>query len=279
MRNIFSYCDTATLRHCDMSHVKYIKSLLSTVTLQLPASTSRTLDKAFELAGTWVTSDDDEFDATHVKIVGVSIPSASQGGEYHRRTKKQPRGRGRPRGYVHGSGQEIRNQKFKNVISCGVPSLPFQKSVSMVVKVGNKKTCKVRWFLQKNILHISVGLPTTVCYWILQEVASHIPNAYYVHRKDVLANGLAQWNASINLSDFAKWSKNTLSYPVVYAPEIHAPVKIYVTHKNSERRTTVMVFSTGKIMYMGSKTTLELHATHTMFKLVASVYALHQRLL
>ena len=124
---------------------------------------------------------------------------------------------------------------------------------------GGKKF-KIRWFHSRNNkIHIASGLTQELSYEAINEFVKATRFMYILSRNNVLANGIATAKLGINLYDLSMYLENSgLSF--VYTPDRHAALKLYTEHG------TACIFSTGKILYMGSKSTETLYKLHSFIQ-------------
>lgn len=139
----------------------------------------------------------------------------------------------------------------------------FPKTLTLYCKTDTSITFKIRWFYSKsvNTLHLASGLKPNVAMGYLIKLAeyfkSNTVNTNIISHQYVLANGMAQAKLGVNLFALSKLLDESYKDIVyVYTPDRSASLKLYM--KNG----TVCVHSTGKILYMGSKTYDELKQLH-----------------
>ena len=119
--------------------------------------------------------------------------------------------------------------------------------------IRDEKIFKIRWFYSKKVnkIHIASGLKQETASSYLVQLVNHLRNKIQFinigNVRKVLVNGLAQAKIGINLYKLSEnLEKENMNF--VYTPDRHAALKIYT------ELGTVSVHSTGKILYMGSKT-------------------------
>lgn len=118
-----------------------------------------------------------------------------------------------------------------------------------------KRHFKMRWFHSKsNKLHIASGLTQEESYEVANKFIIYA-SVSKIKEENILANGIASAKLGINLFELAKQLKET-EMSFVFTPDRHAALKLYTEFG------TACIFSTGKILYMGSKSTDTLKKLH-----------------
>lgn len=160
--------------------------------------------------------------------------------------------------YKDSNGNIICNGENQGNLKC------FPNTMTILCKFG-KKLFKIRWFYSKLIhkIHIASGLKQSIAANIVIEfikfISSNIECKEIQPIHYVLVNGLAQAKKGVNLYELAKYLNNTnLTY--VFTPDTHASLKLY------HELGTVSIHSSGKILYMGSKTEQDLIKLHKVIE-------------
>lgn len=138
----------------------------------------------------------------------------------------------------------------------------FPKTITLYCQRENGSFFKIRWFYSKreNTLHLASGLSQKCAANYLTALANYFHKRHQASSKIgalnyTLVNGISQAKYGVNLYNLSK-KLNDSGITHVYTPDRHASLKIYTD------KGTVCVHSTGKILYMGSKTTEQLSLLH-----------------
>ena len=179
-----------------------------------------------------------------------------------------------PLGYaVFGNDTEICAKYYKETDGslciqghCSFEVKCFPRTMTFYCKTSIREF-KIRWFYSKttNKIHLASGLRQDVAAKYLLKLVFFVQHKIECNIIEsvnlVLANGMAQAKNGVNLYSLAKVLKDA-SIKFVYTPDNHAALKIYTD------KGTVCVFSTGKILYMGSKTQKQLMELHQYISLL-----------
>lgn len=156
-----------------------------------------------------------------------------------------------------------KNKQQKIVGSGELPDTIKCFPSTMTIICKEQRKFKIRIFFKKSLLkvHIASGLNQDDAYNYVNIFINFFKmrislNEYQPIRR-VLANGVAQISLGVNLLKLAQFLDDT-EYVYLYTPDRHASLKIFT------EEGTACVHSSGKVLYMGSKTNINLKNLHDL---------------
>ena len=247
----------------ETNEITFLRTTMSTVMIKIETTASHTelFDKI--PLGNEVFGDGATIEAVYYKAKAVTVPTeATEATEPAKATKE-----------VDSTEAALEAKPVAAIVSKG--ELPpqvkcFPSTITLYCKMKDgKRFFKIRWFFSNavNKIHMASGLDQDTASEYLTSLANYMKDK--ISCKDisepiqVLANGMAQAKLGVNLYSLAdsleKAKENDPAVNFVYTPDNHAALKIYTWKKTYG---TALVFSTGKILYMGPKGNAELAQLH-----------------